>query len=364
MKSVGVFCLGLTLSATLAAAQPLDVEEALAAPVPEQTGSAPFPSVGYLTPTGSPAYPPLLAARSRIVAVSDPMAGDYDLSQFLINDTRRQSEIYLGTVAAIDTRLQLGAPPMSPALVIQWNEAQAAVDQIEMNSAQLRDQAPVWPSYVDKLGALTVELQQLSQGSAFEGMDQINLQQLQDDLESLLWFAEDLQTNVTAYLTDQSDRVATWRSDLAVLKARIIAGNDQPATGALGQTDSEGRRLPIFAVRFDRPGVLFEDQLKQLITDLARSQPDYQLDIVAVAEKNKDSERQSALQEEALQYTQAVIRALERLGLDEDRYTFTDAVLETRIGSEVRIFLRADESDETVGEGPVKPDSDLATPPG
>jgi|GEM_PF-4405784 len=364
MKSVGLFCLSLTLGATLAAAQPADGDGELATPPLQQTDAVVFPAVGYLTPTGSPAYAPLLAARSRLVAVSDPMAGDYDLGQFLRADTLRQNEIYLGTVAAIDTRLQLGAPPMSPILVVQWNEAQAAVDQIEINSAQLTAETPIWPAYAAQLERLDGELKQLSEDLTLDGMDAVNYDQLRGDLESLSGFAQVWQTQLTAHLEAQSERVTAWRSDLTVLKDRIIAGNDQPATGALGQADENGRTLPLFAVTFDRPGVLFEDQLKRLIADLARSEPDYKLDIVAVAEKNKDPERQDVLQEEALQYTQAVIRALERLGLDKDRYAFTDAVLETRIGSEVRIFLRAEESDETLGKAPVDPDAALTMPPG
>ena len=101
-----------------------------------------------------------------------------------------------------------------------------------------------------------------------------------------------------------------------------------------------------------------------MIADLSRSQPDYRLDIVAVAEKHKDPERQEALQDEALQYTQSVIRVLERLGLDEERYALTDAVLETRTGSEVRVFLRQDETDDAVGEAPAASDPASAAPPG
>jgi len=364
MKSVGLFCLSFVFGATLAAAQPLEGDGQLAAPPTEETQATVFPVVGYLTPTGSPAYGPLLAARSRLVAVSDPMAGDHDLGQFLIADSLRQSEIYSGTVAAIDTRLQLGALPMSPILVVQWNEAQAAVDQIEINGSQLTAEAPVWPAYAAQLEALGGELAQLSQELELDGMDAINFNQLRGDVQTLSLFTEAWQTKLSTHLEDQSGRVATWRADLAALKERIIEGNDQPATGSIGQADVTGRPLPIFAVTFDRPGVLFEDQLETLIADLARSQPDYQLDIVAVAEKNKDPERQEILQEEALQFTQSVIRALRRLGVEEDRFSFTDAVLETRIGSEVRIFLTEDEPDEKLGEAPLESDADPNAPPG
>ena len=368
MKSIGVFCLFLTLGAAIALAQPAGVvgpDENVLADLPRQTEpDVVLPAVGYLTPTGSPIYQPLLAARSRLVAVADPMAQDFDLSQFLMADTQRQTEIYLGTVAAIDTRLQLGAPPMSPILVSQWNEAQAAVDQIEINTSQLRSEAPAWPSHFAQLETMALELQAMGEGETMDGMDGVNYRQLQADADALRRFAESWQGVLSAHLAERSEDVVSWRADLSVLQQRIVDGNDQPATGALGAMDDAGRNLPIFVVTFDRPGVVFEEQLAAMIADLNRSQTDFQLDIVAVAEKHNDPEQQEALQNEALQFTQAVIRALERSGLGPERYALTDAILETRIGSEVRLFLRQDDPQDAVGKAPAARDPTSDVPPG
>ena len=69
-------------------------------------------------------------ARQNLSAAIQRGVIDVDRVSVLAASSERKGEEYFGTISAIEERLRLGSPPANAVLIQQWNEAQAALDQI------------------------------------------------------------------------------------------------------------------------------------------------------------------------------------------------------------------------------------------
>ena len=216
-----------------------------------------------------------------------------------LTDLRNQgadaAAAYHESKARITTRLQVGTTRGNPELVTEWNNAQASLDSLAGN--------------INGLNALGATIATDS-SSAHYALDQIqatyNVSGAVDEDHRQLAVLED-ETNQTIVLIDrllkaaaedtqrQTAYVANERATLTTLAAAIknveLYGADlgsppiaaASAGGPIPAATLAYAGTPLVVIRFDRPGVDYQQILYAALSQALQSRPNADFSVVAVA---------------------------------------------------------------------------------
>lgn len=327
-----------------------------APPPPPPLGTTNFqpmpPTPG--SPTGTYVGAKVQQLRQDLVNMQAAISQHNGELQQLRNTTVQHSQAYHGIVAAVSARLQVGTTPGNPVLVQQWNEAQADLDRLDsdiagMNSLETKVTAD---SAMSSFLLESVRAAYGLSGAVDEDHRQLGI--LEDETNRTVVLIDRLLNELSDDVRRQSDYVTRERGNLSTLSLAISNGElygqslanrafrsatPGPAGPAAGFAGTEGRR-PLVVIRFDRPKVEYEQALYGAVTKALERRPDASFDLVAVS-ATKGSAGQAAINATAARKNaEAVLRALNSMGLPADRVTLSAATSGTASTNEVHLYVR------------------------
>lgn len=305
------------------------------------------------SPTGTEVGRKIQAMRSELSRIQS--AGDQYNNQFrgIRNETQQNTQRYHATVAAINSRLQVGTTPGNPILIQQWNSAQQQLDVVSANvtkTSGLVNQVATESAAAGYLLDTTRAAFNLS-GAVEE--DHKQLSTLADDVSRSKVAIDRLLNELTDEVTRQSDYLSTERRSLTTLSLAIKNGNmtnvagggtsAAPRTGATvsgaslsspasDPTDPAARR-PLVVIRFDRPDVDYQQALYNAVNRALQVRPQAVFDLVAVAPP-KGSTTQ------AQRNAENVLRSLSNMGLPANRITMSAMSSPAAQTNEVHLYVR------------------------
>lgn len=328
------------------------------APSPSASDSG-LPSNFEITSTGTIVGRKVEQLQSDLGRLKTAVESQQQNYNALLAQTVRSSEAYHGVVAAVQARLQLGTTPGNPLLVQQWNQAQRELDNVTGNVTALGQLA----SQVS--GSSTSAAYLLDSTRAALGLsggidqDRIALNQIEDDTSRLLVRIDRLMTALSDQISRQTVYVSGERSNLTTLALAIKNGElygDSIATRTFtpsrvsatptfyeappaSDTVLDDRR-PLVVIRFDQPGVAYQQALYTAVSKVLEQRPQTGFDLVAVSPAGGSASEVAMNQNKSKQNAQGVLRTLTDMGLPSDRVSVAATTSADASVPEVRLYIR------------------------
>jgi len=311
-------------------------------PVPIEAGSN----------TGTAVSATIATLRSQVQTLEDHLSASATHLADLRNQGADAAGAYHESKARITTRLQVGTTRGNPELVTEWNNAQSSLDSLAAN--------------INALNALSAAVATDSSSAHF-ALDQIqatyNVSGAVDEDHRQLGVLED-ETNQTIVLIDrllkaaaddtqrQTAYVANERANLTTLASAIkngeLYGADlgsapiamASAGGPMSVATLAYAGTPLVVIRFDHPGVDYQQILYAALTQALQSRPNAGFSVVAVAPTRGSAAAVQIAQTSAKNHAQEVLRSMTDMGVPASRLAVASATDPGATSSEVRVFVR------------------------
>jgi len=281
-----------------------------------------------------------------------------------LQQTRRRtgthSQAYHSSIAAINSRLQVGTTPGNPFLVQQWNVSQSALARIDADIAGMNSLAN------SVAGTSTMSSYLLETTRAAYGLsgaveeDHRQLAILEDEVNRTVVLIDRLLNELSEDINRQTTYVSNERNNLTSLSLAIkngeLLGNSlsnrafataapiasaQPSARPSGAAPppAAGRR-PLVVIRFDRPNVAYQQALYSAVNKALQRRPQAGFDLVAVAAANGSPAQVTVASNKAKRSAESVLRSLSEMGLPLQRVRLS-AITSTRAQTnEVHLYVR------------------------
>ena len=342
--------------ATANAAAPPDTgtaDQAPPAPVAAApaTGGVPVATITPVTiepgaDTGTAVNKTIQTVRSQVAGLEGKLAASAQRLSDLRNGGASAAGAYQLSKAQITTRLQVGTTKGNPELVAQWNSAQTSLDSLSANINSLNalgtdvaNDSSTAHFALDQIGA-TFNVS----GAVDEDHRQLSL--LQDETSQTLVMIDRLLSEVSDAVQRQTAYVANERGGLTTLAAAIKNGELYGGTpGITAQAASGGVQLasagsPLVVIRFDHPGVDYQQILYAALNQALQSRPNAGFEVVAVSPTRGNAASVQIAQTTAKRYAQEVMRSMTDMGVPATRMGVASSTDPGAAGSEVRVFVR------------------------
>lgn len=282
--------------------------------------------------------------------------------QQLRAETATHSQNYHSSIAAINSRLQVGTTPGNPFLVNQWNVAQSALNRIDNDITRMNSLANAVAG-TSTMSSYLLETTRAAYGlSGAVEEDHRQLAILEDEVNRTVVLIDRLLNELSEDINRQSSYVAAERSNLTALSLAIKNGealggslsNRAYATAAplgMGMTaapsmsagappvGTAGRR-PLVVIRFDRPNVEYEQALYTAVSRALQRRPQAGFDLVAVASGQGSPAQATVNANKAKRNAEKVLRSLSGMGLPLDRVRLSAVTQNTAQSNEVHLYVR------------------------
>jgi hypothetical protein len=285
------------------------------------------------------------------VSISQHNGSLQQLRARIVQDSQR----YHGTVAVINTRLQVGTTPGNPILVQQFNSAGTDLEKISTNTAELNRLATAVSSDSTMSAFLSESTRAAFSVSGAVDEDHKQLAILEDEVNRTVVLIERLLKELAEDIRRQTNYVATERSNLNLLSAGIKGGEiygaslaNQAIIAAAGNSvfrgparakDTSGRR-PLVVIRFDRPDIPYQQALYAAVSRVLERRPDAVFDLVAVAPNAGGPARIALNSNKAQRFAEGVLRSLIDMGLPPSRVAMSGKTSGQSKTNEVHLYLR------------------------
>ncbi len=342
---------------------PTDAEPAAAA-------AAEPAAIGAPPPVGTSRFEPpgVTPGASTGTVVGDKiqeLRGDLGRLQTSVGDNNRRlqelrarvvedSQRFHGTVAAINTRLQVGTTPGNPILVQQFNSAEADLDRLAAGIGAMNELATDVTADSTMAAYLAESTRATFRISGAVDEDHRQLAILQDEVDRTSVLVDRLLTELSEDIRRQSEYIATERGNLNLLASGIRSGEIYGASllnqamfaasgvgpPGLARTDDFGARQPLIVIRFDRDTVPYQQALYNTVSQVLERQPNALFDLVAVAPALGDAGRVALNTGKVRRQAEGVMRSLVDMGLPPARIAMTAGTSQTATTNEVRLYVR------------------------
>ena len=267
----------------------------------------------------------------------------------------QNSQRYHGTVAAINTRLQVGTTPGNPILVEQFNNARGNLEKISSDTGELNRLATAVSADSTMSAFLSESTRAAFSVSGAVDEDHKQLSILEDEVNRTVVLIERLLKELAEDVRRQTNYVATERSNLNLLSAGIKGGEifgaslaNQAIVSAAGNSifqgparaqDTTGRR-PLVVIRFDRPDIPYQQALYAAVSRVLERRPGAVFDLVAVAPGAGGPARVALNSNKAQRFAEGVLRSLIEMGLPPSRVAMSGKTSSQANSNEVHLYLR------------------------
>ena len=266
---------------------------------------------------------------------------------------------FFGTVAAINTKLQLGTTPGNPVLVKQYDEAQTELKNIESYSREvnLLNQKVTADAGVVALLKSTIN-KTLRLAGAID-QDHRHLEVLEDDVEKIEVNIARIINEITEEVSRQSGFMRIENQNLLTVAVAIRNGEAMGtgirtraflAAQALADAGPPDKQLevkrvnitglPLVVIRFDDPNIDYEKTLYDAIGITVDKKPDASFGLVAVAPIGKNEGETRINASKVKKYAERVLRSLVSFGLPSKKVALSAKTSGDVVVPEVHIFVQ------------------------
>ncbi|MBL4906396.1 MAG: hypothetical protein JKX94_03015 [Sneathiella sp.] len=269
------------------------------------------------------------------------------------------SQTYHGTIAAINTRLQVGTTPGNPVLINQWNQGQLQLERIGADISSMNSLANAVASD-SSMSAYLLESTRAAYGlSGAIEEDHRQLAILEDETNRTVVLVDRLLNELSEDISRQTAYVGNERSNLTTLSHSIKNGellgsslasraysntapvaSSYPVVGSNTQNYAAGNRQPLVVIRFDRPDVPYEQALYTAVNRTLQGRPQSVFDVVAISPMQGGAASVALSQSKATRNAQKVLRSLTDMGLPASRVNLSASSSGQAVTSEVHIYVR------------------------
>ncbi len=329
---------------------------AVAQPPPMGTSTFTPPAVTPGSPTGTLVGAKVVQMRGELGQLQGGINQHNQELQQLRAQTISHAQGYHGTVAAINSRLQVGTTPGNPVLTSQWNAAQTQLDAISRDIALLNSLAnrvasdSATTSYLLETTRATYGLS----GAVDEDHSQLAI--LEDEVNRTVVLVDRLLNELAEDINRQSGYVGRERKNLTTLSVAVKNGELMGASlanRAFGAAPSSARsrpggsaavtsggRRPLVVIRFDRPNVEYEQALYTAVSRALERRPQAGFDLVAVAPGQGSAAQVARGANAARRSAENVLRSLTSRGLPANRVSLSAGTSGQAQTAEVHIYVR------------------------
>ena len=322
---------------------------------PPQMGTSTFvaPAVTPGSPTGTAVGAKVVQIRGELGRLQGSIGEHNRQLQALRAQTVRHSQAYHGTVAAINSRLQVGTTPGNPVLVTQWNKSQTQLDAISRDIALLNSLANRVASDSATSGYLLERTRATYGLTGAVDTDHRQLSVLEDEVNRTVVLVDRLLNELSEDINRQSAYVGQERKNLTTLSVAVKNGELMGASlanRAFGGTAAPGRprgsiaslgnRRPLVVIRFDRTNVEYEQALYTAVSRALERSPQAFFDLVAVAPGQGTTAQAARGANKARRSAERVLRSLSSMGLPANRVSLSAGTSGQARSAEVHVYIR------------------------
>ena len=287
----------------------------------------------------------------------DRLAGNVQTLEERFTELQGQSEqgslAYQQATATIMARLQTGTTPGNPVLVSQWEEAQGQLERISETLPRLRTLANDAAQEAAFGNYLLSSVQATYGLSGAVEADHVRLRVLEDavyqqvvQIDRLMGDMAQAEQRQTGYLNSERQNLTTL--SLAIKNGELYGTS--LASRAFIQADQQARiesqsvvpapsERALVVVRFDRPGVNYQQALYNAVSQALERKPTANFDVVAVNPSAGTAAQQALNASAARRHAEDVLRTLTGMGVAGSRVKLIQAA-EDVANNEVRLFVR------------------------
>ncbi|MBT3791576.1 MAG: hypothetical protein HOF95_00945 [Rhodospirillales bacterium] len=326
---------------------------------PPRLGTSTFtpPSVTPGSPTGTAVGAKVAQMRSELGQLQSAINRHNSRLQRTRVQTIAHAQRYHGTVAAINSRLQVGTTPGNPVLINQWNVAQSQLDGVSRDIAAMNSLAnnvasdSATASYLLETTRATYGL-----SGAVDG-DHRQLSILEDEVNRTVVLIDRLLNELSEDINRQSAYVGNERKNLTTLSVAVKNGEllgsslanravnaapfqARPNSGSRAMASVGGQRRPLVVIRFDQAKVEYEQALYSAISRTLERRPQAGFDLVAVTPIRGSAAKVAQSSNAARRAAERVLRSLTSMGLPASRVTLSAGTSNQAQTNEVHIYVR------------------------
>ena len=320
----------------------------LSAPV---AGGAPVATITPVTieagsDTGTQVNKTIQTLRGQVSSLEQKLAGNVVRLSELRNGGANAAGAYQQSKDQITTRLQVGTTKGNPELVAQWNSAQSSLDTLSANINQLNalgtDVATDSSNTHFALDQITATFN--VSGAVDEDHRQLSL--LEDETNQTIILVDRLLSEISDATQRQTAYVGSERGSLTVLSSAIKNGELYGGTpgltagAATGGMQLASAGTPLVVIRFDHPGVDYQQILYAALNQALQARPNAGFQVVAVAPTRGNAASVQIAQTTARRHAQEVMRSMTDMGVPATRLGVASATDPGASDSEVRVFVR------------------------
>tara|TARA_Y100000590_G_scaffold210927_1_gene238973 strand:+ start:338 stop:1492 length:1155 start_codon:yes stop_codon:yes gene_type:complete len=266
---------------------------------------------------------------------------------------------FYGTIAAINTKLQLGTTPGNPVLVRQYDQAQGELDNIEefMREINLLNQKVNADAGVVALLKSTLNKTLRLAGAIDQDHRQLEL--LEDDTEKLEIDIARLINEITEEISRQAGFAKIENQNMLVMAVAIRNGEAMGtgilnrsflAAQALAEAGTPDEQLevpkvnitglPLVVIRFDDPDIDYEKTLFDAIGTTVDKKSNAAFGLVAVSPIGKNEGETRINASKVKKYAERVLRSLVSFGLPSKKVALSAKTSGDVVVPEVHIYVQ------------------------
>jgi hypothetical protein len=278
--------------------------------------------------------------------------------QTIRGTTAQNAAAYYGTVAAIQARLQVGTTPGNPILQQQWAQAQAQLDTLNLDIANMNSLS-TRVAADSSLAAFMLEAARATYGLAGAvDEDHRALSTLEDDVNRTVVALDRILNELNGDLQRQTAYLNSERANLASLSVGIKNGEllgqglgnrafasaapmaAAPIAASAGSSPGMDGRRPLVVIRFDRARVDYQQALYNAVSRALERRPDAAFDLVAVSPARGNAAQVTLNSANAKRNAETVLRSLTEMGLPATRVQLSSTTSGQAQNPEVHVYVR------------------------
>ncbi|MEI9995883.1 MAG: hypothetical protein WDM91_14905 [Rhizomicrobium sp.] len=325
------------------------------APAGASGGSAPTVAITPVSiepgsNTGTAVSGTIATLRGQVQQLEDHLAASASHLAELRNQGADAAFAYHESKAHITTRLQIGTTRGNPELVTEWNSAQASLDTLAGNINALNSLSAAIASDSSSAHYALDQIQATYNVSGAVDEDHRQLAVLEDETNQTIVLIDRLLKAASEDTQRQTAYVANERANLTTLAGAIkngeLYGADlgspsiASAGGAIPASTLAYAGTPLVVIRFDRPGVDYQQILYAALSQALQAKPNAGFSVVAVAPTRGTAAAVQIAQTSAKNHAQEVLRSMTDMGVPASRLAVASATDPGATSSEVRVFVR------------------------
>jgi hypothetical protein len=299
--------------------------------------------------TGTAVGQKVAQLRGDVAGLQDKIVSNAQRLGDLRGQAAASAGAYHESKAHITTRLQLGTTRGNPELVAEWNTAQTSLDELTANINALNALGTAISADASRAHFDLDTIQSTYNVSGAVDEDHRQLSVLEDETDQTVVLIDRLMRQVSEDVQRQTAYVANERANLTTLASAIkngeLYGSELGApmlasTSAAASYGATPSGAALVTIRFDHPGVQYQQILYTALSQALQSRPGSGFDVVGVSPTRGTASSVQLAQSDARHHAQDVMRSMTDMGVPATRLGISSATDPSVSSSEVRVYVR------------------------